>query len=115
MKTTLAALLLLTGTAHAEPWTALDVTLQLTTSAVLVADWAQTRAITGDCSEANPIMGLCGEKLSPDIYFPVVIVGHALLMHALPRSWRRVAQGITIGVQAHTVHSNYQAGYSVKF
>ncbi len=114
MKRTTALILaiMIPSTAQADN---VDIALQLGVTATLLADWHQTRRITANCLEANPIMGRCGEKLSPDIYFPVAIVAHATLARLLPRPYGRILQGLTIGKQLHTVGRNWSYGYTIQF
>ena len=81
-------------------------------TALIAADWYQTRTfITPECMEMNPVIGTCGEKVHPDVYFPIVIVSHIIIGAVLPKNWRNVWFAAIAGVQGHTVYSNYQKGY----
>jgi hypothetical protein len=40
-------------------------------------DWVQSIHIVDDCKEGNPIIGACGERLHPNIYFPIVLLTQA--------------------------------------
>lgn len=47
-----------------------DVALQGAFTTALVADALQTQVITARCTEANPVIGRCGELVPLDVYFP---------------------------------------------
>ncbi len=118
MKTLLAvavAMASMTGGAHAEKWTAVDYALESSFVALMAADYLQTRQIVEHGREGNPVMGNAGELMPPEIYFPSVVVTHAIVMLALPKTARRIALGVSVGIQVHAVQTNWNAGYSVRF
>lgn len=88
-------------------WTGPQAALAYSSSALLVVDWAQTRGIVQDCREWNPVLGPCGERLSPGVYFPLVIGANLLLAHLLPAGWREGYLGVMTGVEGATVGQNY--------
>lgn len=84
-------------------------TLAVASTALLSADWHQTRTgVTPLCQEQNPIIGPCGENVSPDIYFPAAIVAHVALGIVLPKHWRAVWFAAVAGAQGSTVWSNWR-------
>jgi hypothetical protein len=102
-------------TASAENWTVTDYALEATFAGLMLADYLQTVDITADGRESNPVMGNHGENIPPSLYFLSATVTHAIVMVALPKSVRRVAMGVAIGVQIHSVQTNWHAGYAVTF
>lgn len=91
-------------------WTKRDIALQGAVLAVTAVDWAQTTTITGQCSEANPIIGECGQRLDPGVYFPVIMFGEAVLMNYIPADQRGWLLGLGLGVEAKTIWHNYSDG-----
>jgi hypothetical protein len=84
-------------------------TLALTSTALIAADWHQTRSgITASCFEQNPIIGACGENVPPDLYFPVAIALNLAAGLVLPRPWRDVWFAGVTGAQTSTVWSNWR-------
>lgn len=90
------------------PWQKRDTALEVAFVAVAAIDWKQTIWITEHCYETNPMIGRCGELISPSIYFPIAIVLHAAVAALLPRPWREVFQAFTIGMEASTVYMNHE-------
>ncbi len=81
-------------------------TLAVSSTALLAVDWHQTRTnIVPECREQNPIIGPCGENVSPDLYFPISIVANLALGYALG-DWGDVWFGAITGAQGATVWSN---------
>lgn len=77
-------------------------------TATLAADWYQTRGITADCQEANPIIGACGERFPVDVYFPLAIV-LTLAVGAALGEWGDGFLGAVAGGEAATVLNNWRA------
>jgi hypothetical protein len=86
--------------------------LAVTSTTFLAADWAQTANITRDCSELNPVLGRCGERVPVHLYFPTIIVGHLALAVLLPE-WSETILGGMAGAEAATVWSNWASGASL--
>lgn len=82
-------------------------TLASASSTLILADWMQTRVFVRECAELNPIIGECGEHISPDIYFPAALALHVAVGLLLPIQWRDVWFGAVAGAQASTVWANY--------
>ena len=85
------------------------MTLASVSSTLIAADWMQTRTFARrpQCDELNPIIGECGEHVSPDVYFPVMLAAHMLVGYVLPARWRDVWFGAVAGAQASTVWANF--------
>ncbi len=115
MKIIIAALMLLTSSARADEWNAVDLAGQGAVYSVLAADMVQTLDLTRDCLEFNPVMGSCGQRVPVIPYFVGVAAAHTALAHVLPRKWRRVSQGVIVAVQSVTVARNWHFGYAVQF
>ncbi len=90
-------------------WTPKHVAGAAVSTALLAADWYQTRGITRDCLELNPVIGRCGENVPVDIYFPVVMLTQVALAHAVGADWRPVLLGAVAGAEGATVWSNWSA------
>jgi len=103
--------LLILGLAGCERWTKHDTALELSFVGTAALDWRQTVTITGDCSEANPMIGPCGNVVPANAYFPIAIVVHAVVAAALPRTWRTAFQAFTVGLEAGAIVHNTNAGY----
>lgn len=88
-----------------------DVVMQGGVATVLVLDYLQTRQITVDGLESNPIMGSRGERMPPVVYFPSVLAVHTLVMMLLPGEWRTATQIGTVAVQVKAVRHNRTHGY----
>ena len=93
----------------APPWDWVDTSLQLGIGLGLAADWAQTRQIVRDGHEANPLIGAHGEHIAPGVYFPAVFAVSTATAWTLPRDWRRVVQGVVLGMEYATVCRNWYA------
>lgn len=110
--------------AESDEWTDGDTWVQAGVSLTLAADWMTTRSFCEDAldgdgasfSESNPVIGpKCG-GVSPNVYFPVVLVGHAAVTRLLPKTWmRRAFQGLTIGFQVRAINTNLSAGYAIRW
>lgn len=83
-----------------------QVALTFTTVGTLTLDWMQTRDITRNCSELNPVLGECGQNFPVDVYFPLVIVGTLAAAAAFPK-WSDVILGAMTGAEASTVWRNW--------
>jgi len=118
---TLALLLLAAcvSIARADDWSTADTVRQGALTALLVADWAQTRWIVknpGDVHERNLILGPHPSTGQVNNYFAMVAVGHAAVSYTLPRDWsffglhfnpREAWSYVWIGVELETVRANY--------
>lgn len=97
--------------ARADSWTKADTALEGSFAALLIADYFQTRQITDDGMESNPIIGDDGRTCPPEIYFPAIALAHFAVARTLPGRWRTLFQGVTIGLEIDTIHTNLEAGY----
>jgi hypothetical protein len=92
-------------------WTARDTALEVAFVGSALVDWRQTLTITRDCNELNPMMGRCGDELTPNVYFPLALVAHAAIAAALPPVWRTAFQSLTTGLEVVTIVHNHDEGY----
>ena len=81
--------------------------LGVTSTFALGADWAQTSRYTSECREANPILGQCGEHLSPHIYFPILMVAN-LAAGLTMGAWGDLSMALVTGAEGATVVGNWQ-------
>jgi hypothetical protein len=94
-------------------WRKQDTALEVAFVGTALVDWHQTISITHDCVETNPMIGNCGDTVTPNLYFPVVLVAHAAIAACLPHTWRTVFLAFTTGIEASTIWGNERAGYEV--
>lgn len=90
-------------------WTDDDTARQALTLALLGADWAQTRSIAKGIPgihETNPLLGEHPSTGRVNNYFAASMLGHTLLMNALPPEIRKWAQYGTIGLEAGVAGRN---------
>lgn len=92
-------------------WRAVDVTLESAVAVTIVLDHSQTVDIVEDCMESNAIIGRCGTRVHPHIYFPTAILLHYLGTRALPMPARIGLEVVTLAVQAWNVNRNAEHGY----
>jgi hypothetical protein len=102
------ALLLLACLAGCSNWRARDTVLETTLIGLTVVDWHQTKDITARCSEINPIIGECGQRMNMHVYFVSVIALEMIVGRLLSPSWRSVLHGAWIGAEGATVWDNTQ-------
>jgi hypothetical protein len=117
-----AFLVLMLGCAKAGDWSTEDTYRQAAVTALLVADWGQTRWIAKhngltepgrfpvDAGERNPILGKYPSGGKVDAYFAAAIVGHAAISYVLPPDWRKGWQYVWIGLELGTVNANRAVG-----
>ena len=107
------------SSANADRWTNTDTAIQLGVGVTLLGDYLQTRRVMRDNLETNYFMRTYATDkppiLSPEFYFSAVAIVHTLTMITLPKTWRHVAQGLTIGVQLKAMRANYAYGYRFSF
>lgn len=107
--------------AKAEPkdddraWTARDTVLEALFGLSMLGDYLQTRKITRHADEINPIMGLRGNRVPPELYFPAMMGLHYGTMRLLPSPWRNIAQGLGIAFEGGVVGRNLKLGYGFRF
>lgn len=100
---------------YADKWTNTDTALQLTYTAVHIADWAQTRQIALHPDiwyEKNLILGTNPHSDKVDAYFALTLLGHTAIAYMLPDPYRNLWQGAWIGIESGVIYGNYiRAGY----
>ena len=123
--------------ASTEDWTTTNTVLQLSNSALLMVDWAQTRQmirnpcfdVNGEhkkyaqnCSnphhESGPAKHFVGEHPSigqVNVYFAGSLVANYLITRGLPGPWREVYQvGFSV-YELGVVQNNWKIGIRVSF
>lgn len=75
-------------------------------TALLAYDWHATAGLTLRCLEANPIIGECGDGLSPHFYFPTVMIANVLVGVAVGKSWRESWFAAVTGAEAAVAWTN---------
>lgn len=83
-------------------------TLAIASTSLLFVDWRQTRGIAASCNEENPVIGWCGERVPPDVYFAFVIVAHLALGLAMHNGWDDAWFATIAGAEGATTWSNYR-------
>lgn len=103
-----------------DEWKSHNTVLQATATALIVADWAQTRQFVHN----QPGTGQPYEKVNPflrhnpdivDIYFPACIILNAAVAYVLPEPYRTVWQSGSIVFEAVIVERNHSLGVKIKF
>ena len=98
-------------------WTETDTALQLSYTALHVADWGQTLDIENHPGhyETNPILGRNPSRGEINTYFAGTLALHWLIARALPQKWRSHFQLGTIALEFGVVSDNYSAGIRFDF
>ena len=90
-----------------------DTARQTAFTALLAADWYQTRRIADDPNyyETNPVLGEQPSSSSVDLYMVGCAVGHAVVSGCLkPGKWREAWQYLWVGAEGATVVNNHRIG-----
>lgn len=106
----IVALVLTAGCHH---WSRRDTIAELGFASATTLDWAQTRGITQQCLEENPLLGACGENLAVGVYFPSMMLVHLAVAAVLPPRWRLAWQALAIGAEVNQVWRNQANGYGL--
>jgi hypothetical protein len=100
-------------------WSNEDTARQLAALAALGVDWAQTRTIAKNPQiwhETNRLLGEHPSVGKVNNYFAGSMLGHTLLMNALPPEWRKWAQYGTLGLEAGVTGRNkFNLGIGMTF
>ena len=94
--------------ARADKWTKTDTAVEAACAGLLIADWGQT--LDRRYEESNPILGKRPTEAAVTGYFLGVITLHLAIARVLPRPWRTLFQGTTIGVEGHSIYANWRLG-----
>jgi transcriptional regulator with XRE-family HTH domain len=104
------------------PWTKTDTILEIASEAGIAAEWAQMlpkHPLAGQdmsiCGVDAKIMGHHPSRARVNAYFVGWELAHPLISWALPRPWRNVWQGATIGFELAVVPRNASVGCHVRF
>ena len=115
-------LILMVGCASVpfEGWTKADPARQVTSTALHVADWAQTAEIARDpkyCEAglAGIVIGEYPEESDVHIYFASTLILQTAISAMLAPKYRAAWQYVWIGTEAATVTHNYSIGLKVSF
>jgi hypothetical protein len=77
-----------------------------------IIDAEQTVGITKNCTEANPLVGRCGQRM-PEVAAGAVMLGAELLVTwALPRRWRMAWEGLCVGAEGLNIIRNDYEGFA---
>lgn len=91
-----------------------DAALEAGFIGATVLDMKQTEVITADCHEGNPIIGECGQHISPTAYFPLALAAHLVVTMLIPNGPCRTAwQGFTFGLESTVVFNNWSDGVRI--
>lgn len=95
-------------------WTTRDTIVEGAVAASITLDWWQSMPGFHYCAEANPVLGPCGDRMPPAVYFPLTAVLHAAVAYVLPRGWRELWQGAAIGAELNQAYATYELGWRSK-
>ena len=101
-----------------DAWTPVDTGLQLTYTALAVADWNQTLHIARNPErfyEKNDTLGRHPDKGRVNAYFATTIAVNAVIAALLPKPYRTFWQAVWIGYAGDTVRKNHQLGLRLSF
>lgn len=116
VKIVLAALIVLlvaTDGHTSDPWSKGDILREVAYEVLLVMDWKQTRYIANNPDkyhEVNPLLGTHPTASEVDRFMAAQALGHILVTHFLPSSWRPAWQWVSIGEKGNMVWLNYRIG-----
>src|SRR2546421_10215995 len=111
-------LLLFPSLCFAGDWSIEDTYRQSALTALLIADWSQTRWAMKHpekFTELNTILGDHPSMGRLNNYATAEIVGHAAISYMLPPEWRKGWQYVWIGVETHAVYRNHKVGVKFSF
>lgn len=98
-------------------WTHTDTALQLSYTALHIADWGQTLDIENHANayETNPILGRSPSRGEINTYFASTLALHWLIARVLPQKWRSQFQLGTIALEFDVISENHSAGIRLNF
>ena len=98
-------------------WTHTDTALQLSYTALHIADWGQTLDIENHPTayETNPFLGKNPSRGEINTYFASTLALHWLIARVLPQKWRSQFQLGTIALEFNVVSDNHSAGIRLNF
>lgn len=94
-------------------WSTANTAAELGFAALATVDALQSRNAVEMCSESNPVIGPCGDRVPPVAYYPLSVVVHVAVALTLPARYRTWFQAATVGVEADQVYENHALGYHV--
>jgi hypothetical protein len=119
MKYLLALLMLFSSAAYADfdSWSTTDKSLFAAHTALLVADWGQTRYISqhpDQYHETSYFLGQHPSQRNVDLFFVAQLVGSYYLLDYAKKERTTILLGLTIA-RASTVHHNANIGVKIGF
>lgn len=84
-------------------------------AASALVDEQQTEYITRECTEANTIIGRCGEGVSPRVFFPVIVGLTVGAASVLREPYRTILLAAQASASVHANVWNWQAGYTLRW
>jgi hypothetical protein len=89
-------------------WRKQDTVMESVALTFTVIDMKQTKQITANCSEANPILGECGQNVDYRVYFASVILVEMVVARLLSESLRATFIGAWAGAEGATIWDNWR-------
>lgn len=119
MKYLLALLMMISTSVYADfdSWSTTDKSLFAAHTALVVADWGQTRYISQHpdrYQETNPILGPHPQQQSVDLFFLTQLIGSYYLLDYFKNDRTVLLIGLTIA-RGVTVQNNAQLGVKMGF
>jgi hypothetical protein len=120
MKHLIFALLLLSSSAFADPWSSSDTYRESTFQILNVIDWGQTRYTAQHPESFHEVesawtIGKHPDEKRVDIYMAESAVLHFIVAYYLPESWRVPFQYLTIGGKLNATIGNASIGIKMSF
>ena len=118
MKRIAAAIMLSFAMLCADEWTTKDTVLESVYMVLHVVDWAQTRHIADNPDlfyENNPLIGRNPSRRRVDMIFLVGAILHPIVSYNMPKGWRDVWFGVSIGLELACVSNNFKIGVRMRF
>ena len=120
MKHLIFALLLLSSSAFADPWSSSDTYRETTFQVLNVIDWGQTRYIAQNPNKyyEHDYSGLIGSNPTTgriDAFMVESAAIHLAVSYLLPNDWRIAFQYITIVEKLNTTDNNAKLGIKISF
>jgi hypothetical protein len=99
-------------------WKDADTEWQVAYLLLHAVDWGQTRMIARNPEayyEINPLLGEHPSVKRVDRYMAMSALAHTAIAYALPPTWRRYFQRVTLSVKAGLVDQNYAIGLTIDY
>ncbi len=111
-------ILIIPSLSIASNWSKEDTYWEAACLSVITVDWMQTHHMAEkdfyvngkQLREINPILGSQPTQKDVDLYFVSALAVHATAAFLLPKKWRRIFQGGTVGLELFIIGNNYRLG-----